>query len=54
MTKLDPKLTKKRMMKIKNWSIWQDIVNIKEKKKLNIKFKKIKAHVGNKYNEKAD
>ena len=53
-SKEDPKLTHRRWLKVKNWSIWSNIIEIVKKKDLKLLFKKVKAHSGNRYNEEVD
>jgi ribonuclease HI len=54
LARVDPKLTYKRWLKVKNWSIWSNVMEIIKKKELRLELKKIKAHSGNKFNEQAD
>ena len=54
LSRVDPKLSHKRWLKIKNWSIWSNIIEIIKKKELNVKLKKVKAHSGEENNERAD
>ena len=49
-----PKFTKKRLLKIKNWSIWTKIIELFQSKKLTVNLIKVKAHNGNFFNERAD
>ena len=49
-----PKFTKRKLLKIKNWSIWIKIMETIRSKELLVKFTKVKAHDGNFFNEKAD
>ena len=49
-----PKFTKRKLLKIKNWSIWIKIVETIRCKELTVKITKVKAHNGNYFNEKAD
>ncbi|CAG8737693.1 7375_t:CDS:1, partial [Acaulospora morrowiae] len=39
-------------LKINNWLIWQNIIEITRKKDLKLKLHKVKAYFGNKYNNK--
>jgi len=49
-----PKFTKKKLLKIKNWSIWTKISEIQQSKDLLINLNKVKVHSGNYFNESAD
>ena len=49
-----PKFTKRKMLKIKNWSIWTKIKETIQGKGLKVQLAKVKAHSGNYLNEKAD
>lgn len=47
-------ITKRKWLKVKNYRIWTAIVNTIFKKKLEIKFKKIKVYSSNIINNKVD
>ena len=49
-----PKFTKKRLLKIKNWSIWTKIIELVQNKKLTVNLIKVKVHNGDFFNERAD
>ena len=53
-SKTDPKLTCRRWLKIKNWSIWHNILDLIHKKEIQLHLKKVKAHSNNIYNEKVN
>jgi len=48
------KLTKRKWLKIKNWTIWTKLLEAIQCKKLSVELTKVKAHNGNFFNEKAD
>jgi len=52
--KPSPKHTIRRWIKEKNWSLWMRLFEIIRRKRLQVKFKKVKAHSGDKYNDQAD
>ena len=52
--KSHPKFTKRRLLKIKNWTIWTKIKETIQSKNLKVKLTKVKAHNGDFFNEKAD
>jgi ribonuclease HI len=49
-----PKFTKKKLLKVNNWSIWTKVLEMVQSKVLTIDLVKIKAHSGNLSNEYAD
>src|SRR5438477_10528706 len=49
-----PKFTRRKLFKIKNWSIWIKIREVIQSKKLKVKLTKVKAHEGDYFNERAD
>ena len=49
-----PKFSKKRLLKIKNWSIWTKIIEMVQSKDLTVELIKVKAHNGDFFNDKAD
>ena len=49
-----PKFTKRKLLKIKNWSIWIKIKETIQSKGLIVKLKKVKAHNGDFFNERVD
>jgi ribonuclease HI len=53
-SKANPKLTCRRWLKIKNWSIWHNISDLIHKKEIQLSLKKVKAHSGNVFNERVD
>jgi len=54
LVKPDPKRTTRRWIKEKNWSLWMRLIEIIRKKKLQVHFKKVKAHSGDPFNDKVD
>jgi ribonuclease HI len=54
LSRIDPKRTYRRWLKIKNWSIWSNIMEVIKKKNINLSLKKVKAHSGVRFNEVAD
>jgi len=51
LSKVDPRLSHKRWLKIKNWSIWSKIIEVIKKKELKVELKKVKAYSGKENNE---
>ena len=49
-----PKFTRRKLFKIKNWSIWIKIKEAIQSKELKVKLTKVKAHEGDYFNERAD
>ena len=49
-----PKFTKKKLFKIRNWSIWTKIIEASQSKRLIIKLIKVKAHNGDYFNDQAN
>ena len=49
-----PKFTKRKLLKIKNWSIWTKILELTQSKSLTVKLIKVKAHSGDHFNERVD
>ena len=49
-----PKFTRRKLFKIKNWSIWIKIKEAIQSKELKVKLIKVKAHEGDYFNERAD
>lgn len=47
-------ITNRRWMKIKNFTIWETIINLVKAKKLKVHMKKIKVHSGVKFNDQID
>ena len=54
LNKENPKHTTRRWIKENNWSLWMRLMEIIRKKKLQISLKKVKAHSGDKWNDKVD
>jgi exonuclease III/ribonuclease HI len=54
LSKIDPKRTHRKWLKIKNWSVWNNIMEVVKKKNIKLSLKKVKAHSGEEYNERAD
>ena len=49
-----PKFTKKKLLKIRNWTIWTKITEASQSKRLTVKLIKVKAHNGDYFNDQAD
>jgi ribonuclease HI len=49
-----PNFTKRKLLKITNWSIWTKVMETIQSKKLIVELIKVKAHEGNFFNEVAD
>ena len=49
-----PKFTKKKLLKIRNWTIWTKITEASQSKKPTIKLIKVKAHNRDYFNDQAD
>jgi ribonuclease HI len=54
LVKPDPRRTIRRWIKEKNWSLWMRLLEIIRKKKLQVYLTKVKAHSGDKFNDKVD
>ena len=54
LSKPDSKHTLRRWIKEKNWSLWMRLLEIIRRKKLQIRFKKVKAHSGDLLNDRVD
>ena len=52
--KPNPKHTTRRWIKEKNWSLWMHLLEIIQKKRLQVSFKKVKAYSGDILNDKVD
>ena len=50
----DSRITSKRWLKMKNWYIWAIIIEAIERRRLEVSFKKVKAHANDELNKKAD